>query len=163
MALWVGIEPPLECASSFQLLSKIRQASNRTLLQVCSKETVLASIRKRHNRWEVRVRRGNNPAKCKSFTKFADAKIWAHLTELELERAPAGISHAPIKLNLFEAKKRYIKSIVSQHKAKDSETYQLNAIIKRIHEIGETVYDGAMGSAGFGDAKVDLVKLSNLD
>jgi hypothetical protein len=47
----------------------------------------LASIRKRNHRWEVRVRRGNNPTKCKSFTKLADAKIWAYQTELELERA----------------------------------------------------------------------------
>ena len=69
---------------------------------MCSKEAVLASIRKRHNRWEVRVRRGNNPTKCKSFTKLTDAKIWAYQTELELERASAGIATAPIKLNLFE-------------------------------------------------------------
>ena len=88
---------------------------------MCSKEVVLASIRKRHNRWEVRVRRGNNPTRCKSFTKLTDAKIWAYQTELELERASAGIATAPIKLNLFDAKKRYIDSIVSQHKGKDSE------------------------------------------
>ena len=64
----------------------------------------MASIRKRHNCWEVRVRRGNNPTKCRSFTKQADAKIWAYQTELELERASAGISPAPVKLKLFEAK-----------------------------------------------------------
>ena len=46
-------------------------------------------------------------------------------TELELERASAGISPAPIKLNLFEAKKRYIDLIVSQHKGKESEIYRL--------------------------------------
>ena len=92
----------------------------------------MASIRKRHNHWDVRVRRGNNPTKCKSFTKLADAKIWAYQTELELERASAGISPAPIKLNLFEAKKRYIDSIVSQHKGKESEIYRLDAIIKRL-------------------------------
>ena len=68
----------------------------------------------------------------KSFTKLADAKIWAYQTELELERASAGISPALIKLNLFEAKKRYIDSIVSQHKGKDSEIYRLDAIIKRL-------------------------------
>ena len=54
----------------------------------------MASIRKRHNRWEVRVRRGNNPTKCKSFTKLTDAKIWAYQTELALERASAGIATA---------------------------------------------------------------------
>ena len=96
---------------------------------MCSKEVVLASIRKRHNSWEVRVRRGNNPTKCKSFTKLTDAKIWAYQTELELERASAGIATAPIKLTLIEAQKRYIDSIVSQHKGKDSETYRLDAII----------------------------------
>ena len=92
----------------------------------------MASIRKRNHRWEVRVRRGNNPTKCKSFTKLADAKIWAYQTELELERASAGTSPAPIKLTLLEAKKRYIDSIVSQHKGKDSETYRLDAIISRL-------------------------------
>ena len=71
----------------------------------------MASIRKRGCRWEGRVRRGNNPTKCKSFTKQADAKIWAYQTELELERASTGISPAPIKLNLFEAKKRYISEL----------------------------------------------------
>ena len=82
----------------------------------------MASIRNRHNRRKVRVRRGNNPAKCRSFTKQTDAKIWAYQTELELERASAGIVPTPIKLNLFEAKKCYIDSIVSQYKGKDSET-----------------------------------------
>jgi integrase len=99
---------------------------------MCSKEAVLASIRKRQNRWEVRVRRGNNPAKCKSFTKLTDAKIWAYQTELALERASAGIATAPIKLSLIKAKRRYIDSIVSQHKGKDSETYRLDAIINRL-------------------------------
>ena len=66
----------------------------------------MASIRKRHNGWEVRVRRGNKPANCKSFTKQVDAKIWAYQTELEFEGASAGISPAPIKLSLVEAKKR---------------------------------------------------------
>ena len=117
----------------------------------------MASIRKRHNRWEVRVRRGNNPTKCKSFTKLADAKIWAYQTELELERASAGISPAPIKLNLFEAKKRYIESIISQHKGKDSEIYRLDAIIKRLGQNRDIKDIGPSDIAQHRDTRLEVV------
>ena len=122
---------------------------------MCSKEAVLASIHKKHKRWEVRVRRGNNPTKCKSFTKLADAKIWAYQTELELERPSAVISPTPIKLTLNEAKKCCIDSIVIHHKDKDSETYRLDAIISRLGQ-RKDIWATLFGTVSNGQKGADI-------
>ena len=46
----------------------------------------MASIRKRNNRWEVRVRRTGQPTQAKTFTLKSDAIQWAREAELALER-----------------------------------------------------------------------------
>ena len=47
----------------------------------------MASIRKRNNRWEARVRRRGYPTHTKTFTHKSSAQVWAKETELDLETA----------------------------------------------------------------------------
>ena len=46
----------------------------------------MASLRKRNDRWEVRVRRTGQPTQTKTFTLKSDATQWARETELAQER-----------------------------------------------------------------------------
>ena len=46
----------------------------------------MASIRKRNNRWEVRVRRSGYPTQTKTFTYKSSAQTWAREAELALEQ-----------------------------------------------------------------------------
>ena len=46
----------------------------------------MASIRKRNNRWEVRVRRSGQPTQTKTFTLKSDAQQWARKAEIALEK-----------------------------------------------------------------------------
>ena len=46
----------------------------------------MASIRKRNNRWEVRVRRSGQPTQAKTFTLKSDAQQWAREAEIALEK-----------------------------------------------------------------------------
>ena len=46
----------------------------------------MASIRKRNNRWEVRVRRSGYPTQTKTFTHKSSAQTWARVAELALEQ-----------------------------------------------------------------------------
>lgn len=46
----------------------------------------MASIRKRNNRWEARVRRSGQPTQTKTFTLKSDAQQWAREAEIALEK-----------------------------------------------------------------------------
>ena len=49
----------------------------------------MASIRKRLQKWEVRVRRSGFKTVCKSFIKKADAEAWARQVEIHFDRGEA--------------------------------------------------------------------------
>jgi hypothetical protein len=139
---------------------------------MCSKEAILASIRKRQNRWEVRVRRANYPTKCKTFSKLADAKIWAHQTELNWERLANNLSPALIQITLDQAEDRYLSSTIALHRGKDSERYRLASVINRLgrnknlSEIKPSdiahYRDTRLGEVASGTVRRELVVISGL-
>ena len=47
----------------------------------------MASIRKRNNRWEVRVRRSGYQTQTKTFTHKSSAETWVREAELALEHS----------------------------------------------------------------------------
>jgi len=92
---------------------------------------VMASLRKRNNRWEVRVRRSGQPTQTKTFTLKSDAQQWAREVEIALEKGE--LLQRP-KVNLItmeDAVRRYLEEVAIFHKGVVSEKYRLNSMIKR--------------------------------
>ena len=57
----------------------------------------MAAIRKRGNKYEVRICRKDHPTQCKSFLILKDAQLWAKRIEVALERGEAvGTQRAPL-------------------------------------------------------------------
>ena len=48
----------------------------------------MASIRKRNNRWEVRVRRRGYPTQTKTFTHKSSAQIWGAKRQIWISKQP---------------------------------------------------------------------------
>ena len=92
----------------------------------------MASLRKRNNRWEVRVRRSGQPTQTKTFTLKSDAQQWAREAEIALEKGE--LLHKPkaCHITLEEAAKRYLEEVAIHHKGVASERYRLWAIADRL-------------------------------
>ena len=71
----------------------------------------MASLRKRNNRWEVRVRRSGQPTQTKTFTLKSDAQKWAREAEIALEKGE--LIHKPkvSPITLEDAVKRYLVEV----------------------------------------------------
>ena len=92
----------------------------------------MASIRKRNNRGEVRVRRTGQPTQTKTFTLKSDAQQWAREAEIALEKGE--LFHKPkiSPLTLNDAVKRYLEEVAIHHKGIASERYRLGAMANRL-------------------------------
>ena len=92
----------------------------------------MASLRKRNNRWEVRVRRTGQPTQTKTFTLKSDAQQWAREAEIALEKGE--LFHKPkiSPLTLNDAVKRYLEEVAIHHKGIASERYRLGAMANRL-------------------------------
>lgn len=69
----------------------------------------MASLRKRNNRWEVRVRRSGPPTQTKTFTLKADAQQWAREAEIALEKGELLQKPKVSPITLEGAVKRYLE------------------------------------------------------
>ena len=85
----------------------------------------MASLRKRNNRWEVRVRRTGQPTQTRTFTLKSDAQQWAREAEIALEKGE--LFHKPkiSPITLEEAIERYLVEVAIHHKGVTSERYRL--------------------------------------
>ena len=92
----------------------------------------MASIRKRNNRWEVRVRRSGQPTQTKTFTLKSDAQQWAREAEIALEKGELLHKPKPYPITLEEAAKRYLEEVAIHHKGVASERYRLWAMVNRL-------------------------------
>ena len=92
----------------------------------------MASLRKRNNRWEVRVRRSGQPTQTKTFTLKSDAQQWAREAEIALEKGE--LLHKPkaCPITLEEATNRYLEEVAIHHKGVASERYRLWAMANRL-------------------------------
>jgi integrase len=87
----------------------------------------MASIRKRGNKYEVRICRNNHPTHSKSFLTLKDAQSWAKRIEVSLDRGEAiGTQRAPLS-DLIE---RYRLNITPTKKGAYAEGLRLKAWLK---------------------------------
>ena len=92
----------------------------------------MASIRKRNNRWEVRVRRGGYPTQTKTFTHKSSAQTWARESELALEQGELTCRPQRLSMTLEEAVQRYLAEVSIHHKGHDVERYRLLSLQERL-------------------------------
>ena len=92
----------------------------------------MASIRKRNNRWEVRVRRSGQPTQTKTFTLKSDAQQWAREAEIALEKGELLQKPKPLSMTLEAAVKRYLDEVAIHHKGVASERYRLWAMTNKL-------------------------------
>ena len=85
----------------------------------------MASIRKRNNRWEARVRRSGYPTQTKTFTHKSSAQTWAREAELALEQGQLTCRPQLLSMTLEEAVERYLAEVSIHHKGHDVERYRL--------------------------------------
>lgn len=90
----------------------------------------MASIRKRNNRWEVRVRRSGQPTQTKTFTLKSDAQQRAREAEIALEKGELLQKPKPLAMTLEAAVKRYLDEVAIHHKGFVSERYRLRLMTK---------------------------------
>lgn len=115
----------------------------------------MASLRKRNNRWEVRVRRSGQPTQTKTFTLKSDAQQWAREAEIALEKGD--LSHKPkvSPITLKDAVKRYLEEVAIHHKGVASERYRLWAMADRL---GKSKLITAISSKDIASYKVERQK-----
>ena len=92
----------------------------------------MASLRKRNNRWEVRVRRHGQPTQTKTFTLKSDAQQWAREAEIALEKGKLLQKPKVSPITLEGATKRYLEEVAIHHKGVASEHYRLWAMTNRL-------------------------------
>lgn len=79
----------------------------------------MAAIRKRGNKYEVRICRKDHPTQCKSFLVLKDAQLWAKRIEVALERGEAvGTQRAPLA-SLIERYRLYVTPMKKGSYAED--------------------------------------------
>jgi len=115
----------------------------------------MASIRKRNNRWEVRVRRSGQPTQTKTFTLKSDAQQWAREAEIALEKGELLQNTKPNPLTLEEAVRRYVHEVAIHHKGVTSERYRLGVMVIRL---GKTKLITAITSRDIASYKVERQK-----
>ena len=116
----------------------------------------MASIRKRNNRWEVRVRRSGYPTQTKTFTHKSSAQTWAREAELALEQGKLTCRPQRLSMTLEEAVQRYLAEVSIHHKGHDVERYRLLSLLERL---GRTRSLAGITSKDIATLKTDRLKL----
>jgi hypothetical protein len=86
----------------------------------------MATIRKRGSLWQVQIRKRGHKPVSKSFTKKADAALWAKKVESEVERQVYMDISLAQTTTLSEVLERYSKEILPTKKS--DETYRVNLL-----------------------------------
>ncbi len=88
----------------------------------------MAAIRKRGNKYEVRICRKDHPTHCKSFLTLKDAKLWAKRIEVAIERGEALGTQRASLASLIE---RYRLNVTPHKKGAYAEDRRLLAWLKQ--------------------------------
>lgn len=84
----------------------------------------MASIRKRGERWQVRIQLSGHPEASKTFPNRRDAQLWAKKTEAEMERG-VWLGNKQAAMSIHDALKRYSEEVTP---AKRGASRELNRI-----------------------------------
>ena len=116
----------------------------------------MASIRKRGQRWQVQIRRKNQPPKAKSFLQLSDARKWA----TQMERL---VDIGQLRTCAFETAtlsdllEKYLNQVTCNKRGSDKETY----LIRRLQSgpLGNLMIKGlsAQPFAGYRDHRLETV------
>lgn len=88
----------------------------------------MASIRKRGNRWQVRIQLSGHPQASKTFSNMKDAQLWAKKTELEIERGIwFGTQRADITIR--DALKKYSQEVTPGKKGANRELNRIKHLM----------------------------------
>ncbi|MDP6874623.1 MAG: hypothetical protein QF521_13940 [Alphaproteobacteria bacterium] len=97
----------------------------------------MASIRRRNGKWQVQVRRTNQPSVSKSFIQKSDAERWARVTESKLDVEGLLPDTGLLKrLTLRNLITRYLDQITPHKRSHESERLRLKKIGR--HELAST-------------------------
>lgn len=90
----------------------------------------MASIRKRGNAWQARVRRSGFPDEAQSFNTRQEAQQWVRQIEGSMDEGRY-VSHSQLGNILFgELISRYIKTVTPTKRGASEETIRLNAMLR---------------------------------
>jgi len=90
----------------------------------------MASIRKRNGKFQVQVRRNNCLIASKTFHTFSDAREWARLREVQVDKGELGPRKSDLKkYNLADIVERYLHEVVPRKK-QSVETFFLKAFLR---------------------------------
>ena len=95
---------------------------------------IMATIRKRGNRYHVQVRR-HGQSITRTFDRLATAKSWIPKIEGDIERHLYLESSGTEKITLLELFEPYQRQILPSHKGQQVETYRLGTLKKRLGSI----------------------------
>jgi integrase len=92
---------------------------------------LMASIRKKNDKWQVQVRRGGFPSVSRTFLSKADAVKWARMVETGVDRRDLPKHHKVLETtSLAQLVSRYMAEIVPLKKSAKVETIILNAFLR---------------------------------
>lgn len=90
----------------------------------------MASIRKRANGWQARVKRKGYPELTNTFKQYSDAAAWARVTESEIDRGQFINRTEAENTTLGELLNRYLREVTPQKKGAIVERYRINSWLK---------------------------------
>lgn len=90
----------------------------------------MASIRKRGNTWQARIRRFGNPDEVKSFISKAEAERWARSIEAEMESGPFASRSTAEKTLFGDVIKRYMQAVTPCKRGAAEEIIRLAAVLR---------------------------------
>jgi len=91
----------------------------------------MATISKRNDKFQVRVRRKDASPLTRSFATYADAKEWATLQERKADRGELGADRKELeRITLAKLVERYRDEVLPTKKAESVERYILNAFLR---------------------------------
>ena len=90
----------------------------------------MATITKRQNKWQVRIRLSNTPTITKTFSRKSNAKKWAREIENKIECGNLGAVVKPTDETLGEVLEKYLHQITPQKKSSEVETIRIKWLMR---------------------------------
>lgn len=90
----------------------------------------MASIRKRGNTWQARIRRSDYPDEVKTFLTKTDAERWARSVESDMERGQFASRSTAEQTTFGEIIQRYMVAVTPSKRGAKEETIRLTATLR---------------------------------
>jgi len=89
----------------------------------------MASIIKRQNKWQVRIRLSNYPTVTKTFNKKSHALQWARETEIQIEKGLLTTGYDKAEETLGEVLERYLSEVTPSKRGHEVEAIRLRKLM----------------------------------